>query len=77
MQDERRIGGKSTFLAGFLLVSALIYFRPQILSALGYGDSGTPRTIFIVGTVVLISVVWLVGYARPSAVKIKDSPPAQ
>lgn len=60
MGNEHKVSFKAVLLAGFLLVSVLIYFRPNVLGALGYADAGMPRTIFIVGCAIAMLVVGLV-----------------
>ena len=60
-------------LAGFLLVCLLIYLRPELLAALGYADAGTPRAMFIAGSVIAMIVVVLsagfVGRGRSDAAR--------
>jgi hypothetical protein len=60
MRNGQTRSFRTVFLAGFLLVSVLIYFRPNILGALGYADVGMPRTIFIVASIIAMLVVALV-----------------
>ena len=52
MRNGQTRSFRTVFLAGFLLVSVLIYFRPSILGALGYADVGMPRTIFILASII-------------------------